>query len=154
MADNFLEKRMDDYRRGRLGSVSGSRIKAAKPVAAIHLHGLTSLISPLRELGAAVSFSGVDEPAGRQIAQSTGSTFCPMALADAVATMAERRGALDGVVTLQYRPETTILIAAPDNQDIPEGVHMIDGSLAAHDQARLVVALSKIHKPLAVTPRG
>ena len=78
MADNFLERRMDDYRSGRLSSSGAGRAKTiSRPTAIVHVHGeeMASLVRALRKHGAAVSFSGMDGKTGMLMAQETGSMF-------------------------------------------------------------------------------
>lgn len=152
MADNYLEKRMADYRAGRLGRPaqrSGGKPAAHSP--AVHLCGLPGLVKPLRALGAAVSFSGVDAAEGAALAQDSGSTFCPMPLSEAIEAATRRRGrSLDAVVAAEASEGVTIVVGP----SAPAGIHLLDAGLPPEALAPLIVALSKILKPVAVSSRG
>ena len=158
MADNFLERRMDDYRSGRLSSSGAGRAKTiSRPTAIVHVHGeeMASRVGALRKHGAAVSFSGMDGKTGMLLAQETGSMFCPFELAEALERVVIARQRIDAVVVAGLscvKPLVDNLIAIADRG--VDGAHRIDPSLGADDQARLVIALSKISTRLEIVARN
>lgn len=164
MADNYLERRMDDYRSGRLGNPArGSRHITpgpGAPAVAIHLHGSdhSAIVRELRALGARVSFSGPSVPEGNALAQSTGSTFCPLPAPEALARMAAARGRVDLFVSLGD-PGPLPDVAGVGMTAIYGGVasarpgcHRIDGRLGPADAARAMMMLAKISTPLEISP--
>lgn len=91
MADNYLERRMEDYRNGRLSprsSASSTRRAANQPVALDYMRvyvtagtsaaGL-AVIRHLRQAACKVAFCDTDSRKGPHTAQQTGSQFHPMA---------------------------------------------------------------------------
>lgn len=110
MADNFLERRMADYREGRIKpSAQASRATASASLkslpAVMILGGDTSLgaktINYFRSLGWRVAFTDPDLSRGRQTAQSSGAQHHPIdptdtsALAQSIKLIIERWGHLD-----------------------------------------------------------
>lgn len=121
MADNYLERRMEDYRAGRLRTQSRPPVKgsAAAPVpelAAMRVFLLTpsvssspraeALVRLLRSQGCRVAFTDTDAAAGNRLAQATGAQCHPVDCADeeAVARSREiiirRWGGIDATITL------------------------------------------------------
>lgn len=90
MADNFLEKRMDDYRRGMLGGKTANRsvVKAGTLafrmsrkiiVVAGPIEGaVASAVHQFCECGCKVAFVDNDRKRGVASAQTTGSLFYPV----------------------------------------------------------------------------
>lgn len=84
MADNYLERRMEDLRQGRIRKeltrkrrrlpMEGQRVLIA--------YGLSEkgreMVKYYRERGAKVDFAGVDRKEGAKLAQSTGACFHPL----------------------------------------------------------------------------
>lgn len=95
MADNYLEKRMDDYSRGRLGrsrsAASSSGLRCIKIPRAwafvIKADGRELLLKALREAGYRVAFTLADSSAGQTLAQSTGARFYPCSASEALAQL-------------------------------------------------------------------
>lgn len=80
MADNYLERRMDDYRSGRIAAANRPRRRRI-PTATFLLSGLPSplldaVICALRAAGTVV-LCGDDSPAFRETAQRTGARLYP-----------------------------------------------------------------------------
>ncbi len=78
MADNYLEKKMDDYRRGAVQSHRPRRSSPDKTAKSIYvINGCSpeseKEIVSLRKAGHRVAFSSIDLKAGRKLAQETGS---------------------------------------------------------------------------------
>lgn len=81
MADNYIERQMEDFRAGRLGGVrrgapAGPRVR----VPFIGDPGATeAIVRALRQEGFRVDFTLGDTRAGNLIAQRTGARFLPSA---------------------------------------------------------------------------
>ena len=148
MADNYLEKRMADYRAGKLASPS--RLAPAQPVLpAIHLHGTApeALVRALRAIGAPVSFSGPDARSGTALAQSSGSTFCPMEALQALDTMTRRRGTRPMLVWIADTHDVRVIPPEADAAvatEAPAGCHLLDPAMPASTLARLLCALASL----------
>lgn len=100
MADNYLEKRMDDLRRGQrpgayrpkltpAGHATG-RLQVAFPPRRVFVTGGASgigraIVEAYCKAGCRVAFVDSDMEAGRQTASATGSRFIPLDVADAEA---------------------------------------------------------------------
>lgn len=94
MADNYLEKRMDDYRNGRLslsrktskltpsGNLSGRvsfQLAVSRVFVAMENVQLRDAISrAYAEAGCKVAFCGIDRTVGTELAQRHGMMFCPV----------------------------------------------------------------------------
>lgn len=110
MADNYLEKRMDDYRQGRLSpgtsraasplSRSAKSEMAGRSVLIVNAVDAEPLIRLLRSVDCRVAFMGTDAKAGNKLAQATGSRFLPMA--DVDAAVAHLTAAWGGVNHIIY----------------------------------------------------
>lgn len=116
MADNYLEKRMADYRSGRLSSRRGASVRKSPSAGALVLkyggervlitvpaelpeadvERLTALVMTLRGADLQVALSGADG-AGAVLAQRYGLRFYPSAIppADVVADLTRRWGGAD-----------------------------------------------------------
>ena len=94
MADNFLEKRMDDYRSGRLSTPRGGRSASCPtldgrslvleyPKLSVLLMArdgsplTVPLLRALRSVGLSVAFSIADSAEGTRLSQSLGGRFYP-----------------------------------------------------------------------------
>ncbi len=116
MADNYLEKQMEDFRRG-VSAPRRSGLLPPKP----QVVGLRALIigggvpagaaavTALRDAGWRVAFTDADSNSGRALAQSAGAQHHPVVPSDAVALnrsaglIIKRWGALD--LVLCFIPE-------------------------------------------------
>ncbi len=94
MADNYLEKRMDDYRNGRLsptyrtqkltpgGKPSGTvgfQLEVSRVFVAMECRQLRDAIArAFAGAGCRVAFCGTDRAAGTEAAQRFGLMFCPV----------------------------------------------------------------------------
>ena len=98
MADNYLEKRMDDLRRGnRPGAyrpkltpsgVATGKLQVAFPPRRVFVTGGASgigraIVEAYCKAGCRVAFVDTDMEAGRSTASATGSRFIPLDVADA-----------------------------------------------------------------------
>lgn len=118
MADNYLEKKMDDYRRGITSKVSrrSSSTSAGNGAVEIKPGRIGLLIGDVQLLQAAltvlqriaglkIAFVGTDYREGRRLAQASGSLFVPVSSLGVAAhqplldAAAGRWGGLDLVVT-------------------------------------------------------
>ena len=114
MADNYLEKKMDEHRRGaavspvrrrlsltgeRPGSVSLKIEPLRVLVSDVADEYAAAVVRKLRDAGCRVAFVSSDDKAGRALAQSTGSRYYPSSLGDgAAADLAATWGGLDAVI--------------------------------------------------------
>ncbi len=121
MADNYLEKRMDDYRNGRLSSARrnskltpggspagkvGFQLEVSRVFVALECRQLREAISRgYAEVGCRVAFCGSDRVEDTETAQRFGLMFCPVEglRADEVNRMlelvAERWHGVDLIIT-------------------------------------------------------
>lgn len=109
MADNYLEKRMDDYRAGRLSArrasgntvrpplpcpdtikaLEGSRVFIKIPSASASDRA-TALIRLFASQGCKVAFTDIDQKAGNSLAQATGTQCHPIDISDSQAVSNSR----------------------------------------------------------------
>lgn len=142
MADNYLEKRMEDYARGRMSAPSrraGARpgwlsVRCPSLVALVvdaDRHGGAEVVETFVQAGSKVMFTASDAKVGAALAQKVGGRFYPCPVADAVADM-ERRGEAADVTVLCGRmpvpgdvqaPKVVALLdVAPDMADVGDTV--------------------------------
>lgn len=138
MADNYLEKRMDDYRNGRLsparrnakltpgGTPAGKvsfQLEVSRVFVAMQNRQLCEAVSrSYAEAGCKVAFCGSDRTGGTEMAQRFGLMFCPVEglCADKANRMlelvAERWRVVDMIITdipgIDCPPEAKFLIVA------------------------------------------
>ncbi len=114
MADNYLEKKMDEYRRSSAAPAVKRRLSPSgeRPgVVSLRIAPLRVLVTDvsddyaaaivrrLREAGCRVAFVAADDKAGRALSQSTGSRYYPASLAPgAVTDVAKAWDGCDAVV--------------------------------------------------------
>lgn len=120
MADNYLEKRMADYRAGRLSAPRGASSKKAPSYGALtikyaktraliavppevppaNIERLTALARTLRGVDFQVALSGADA-AGQALAQRYGLRFYPSKIlrADLLADLSKRWGGVDVTIS-------------------------------------------------------
>lgn len=109
MADNYLEKRMDDYARGRMSAPvrrAGARpgwLSVRCPSLTVMVvdadrHGGADVVETFVQAGCKVMFTAADAKAGATLAQKTGGRFYPCGVAGAAADMARRGEAADVTV--------------------------------------------------------
>lgn len=111
MADNYLEKKLEDYRNGRLQSgvnstyrKPNSQITPRAYVAGGCSEAGRSVIAKLRSYGWKVAFCDDNEKAGRDLAQTTGSQFHPIveltesAIEKSLQTVVDRWGGVDYII--------------------------------------------------------
>lgn len=122
MADNYLEKRMEEYRAGKLAPKitrtaaapqhkPGEVTVAFPPMNALVLCGDAALTQTVcgafRKADMRVAFCMADNREGTRIAQTTGSRFYPYAVDDVVklgstiADLADRWGGVDVIADLR-----------------------------------------------------
>ena len=119
MADNYLEKRMEDYRRGthptahRTAGPRAGRLSMPYPhqyvlVAGADTEAGTAAVEAFVAAGCTVAFTtaGTDSD-GRRLAQRLGARYYPGTPADALADM-ERRGEAIGTVIHTAAPAATV----------------------------------------------
>lgn len=176
MADNYLEKRMDDYAHGRLGTKTTSSARRSGYASIKYPHQQVLILncdaSPageavlriLVEAGCTVCFTAFDRKEGNRMAQGCGGRFYPLALS-AVAADMERRGekldtiivvnpesikeAIDGAAFIS--PRQWLVISDNDAVKVPEDVAC--AVLSGHSpEAAAVLALALVHP--AVNVRG
>lgn len=126
MADNYLEKKMEEHRRGgvisasrRLLTPSGDRsgtvsfrIDPLKIYVTDVSNGYSdAIVSRLRDTGGKVAFSSADDKAGRILAQKSGARFYPASFTGDIMSDLERVwGSVDTVIiTYGKMPENVDL---------------------------------------------
>lgn len=124
MADNYLEKQMEDFRRG----VSAPRRRGLLPPKpqAVGLRALvvgggvpagTAAVTALRNAGWWVAFTDADIKSGRSLAQTSGAQHHPVDPSDAVAL---RRSA--GLMINRWGAVDLVLCFIPEARDAVGGV--------------------------------
>lgn len=114
MADNYLEKKMEEHRRAAVAKSATRRIAPTgeragtisfkiDPLRVLVTDGMSghsaAVISRLREAGCKVAFAGTDDKGGRALAQKSGARFYPASFAGNIAADLEKTwGGLDAVV--------------------------------------------------------
>lgn len=104
MADNYLEKKMDDYARGKLAAstrrTSGLKCIKIPPkrVLVINADGKELLLKALVELGYKVAFTLADATGGNTMAQATGARFYPFEAGRALEQLASAGDPAAGIV--------------------------------------------------------
>lgn len=106
MADNYLERRMDDLRAGRLGAdnrrLAAARRRLTAPCVTV-IGGASPLgeatVRRLRSEGATVDFLDTDRREGTRIARDCGACFHPLDSLDPAAVAAE----LDAILRKRRR---------------------------------------------------
>ena len=141
MADNYLEKRMEDHARGRdslhyvaarpKGSVS-MRMPARKvfAVGRIESEYASRIVSSLVASGVKVAFSGSDYRVGTLLAQKLGARFVDAEPAEAMRKAAEAWGGLDFMlcfVNPGQELENAFAAISPDGGIIAAGA-MVDAA--------------------------
>ena len=131
MADNYLERKMEDLRSGKTQKPGSRRTSAAVSAASRHPGDYTlsypelrvfvcgdatsplgrAIVAALREVGLKVAFSGTDKQAGEEMARSLGAQFHPLAdptdndrLALTAAYTLRHWRSIDAVVAIGFRP--------------------------------------------------
>lgn len=114
MADNYLEKKMEDYRKGPSRAVRSDRktlsaggvIEKVPQLRLLYFGSLSDssaiVVSRLCALGLKVAFTGPNSAEGRRFAQATGALFVPHDALDSidgfVSAVRQRWGAVNAVV--------------------------------------------------------
>lgn len=117
MADNYLEKQMEDYRSGkfqtRRPSARDSRLIGllrGQTFLFVEADGYEELMGALTEAGCKVAFLSTDRKLGPQIAQTTGSQFhpctkiCINAIEKSISLIQSRWGHLDNLISSGHLP--------------------------------------------------
>lgn len=109
MADNYLEKKMQDHASGaqRIAKAPRSHISA---VVFVHLHslpaasGLMQAVRALAEAGAKIGIciEGASQPEGSRFAQTVGARYLPYAAPEALAYLARTWRIPDLYLTDQF----------------------------------------------------
>jgi hypothetical protein len=150
MADNYLEKRMEDYRRGaQVRHVSSHGLKY--PAVGVFVSQADSpmaraIIKIFVEAGSRVAFTLADPAAGRLMAQQCGGRFYPMTDYEALADVAARGEKID------------LVVACGGDVNLPEGARLISigreisGAVSiigdnADAAAWLAVAVARVQLP-------
>lgn len=159
MADNYLERRMEDYRNGRLTagghtSHSPSRytIKSDAPsgrilVADADTPLLTSLIEELRAEGCRVSFTASDRQHGSSLSQRSGSQFHPVGTktsAQAVLSAIEHMATNRQHAAIMVTDSTTLSHDIADRQLDLATVIIDTTTVTASRAANAISALAKL----------
>ncbi len=80
MADNYLEKKMEDLRAGRTVRPGYNHSAEERVVVAgfgCGVSALAEVVSRLRRVGKRVAFAGCDNKSGTELARSTGAQYHP-----------------------------------------------------------------------------
>jgi len=170
MADNYLEKRMDDYAHGRLGA-NGGRAKGRSGVKFPHQQVLivdcdaspcgAAILRILVEAGYTVCLTAADRKSGTQISQTYGGRFYPIAFESIADDVARRGERFDTIVlinpedinkaidaTAQLAPHQWLVVSDTDVA-LPEGRQC--AALTGHQpEAAAVLALALTHPSVKV----
>ncbi len=112
MADNYLEKRMDDYRNGRIGQ-SNSSHRTNGSLKYPHLTVMVanasgdigrSVIRSFTEAGGLVIFTCQNRNEGQNIAQSCGGRYYPLSLEQIAADLCKRGERINAIIGLECNP--------------------------------------------------
>lgn len=108
MADNYLEKQMDDYRSGRLGIRPIPKRKLGTPLRRIFVivspDAVESTITRLKDTeDCYVAFTGLGYTDGNHVAQRTGAQFFPQnancpTIADVIRRVEQLKGKIDLII--------------------------------------------------------
>lgn len=108
MADNYLEKRMDDYARGRLGSKGAAA--GRRYIKYPHLQVLiadcdtlecgVAIVKMLVDAGCTVCITAADKKNGTEISRSCGARFYPMDYNGIAQDISRRGEKVDAIVLL------------------------------------------------------
>ncbi len=125
MADNYLEKKYEEYRSGKnAGTATGYGKKKANTLHKTRRVFVTEgtgdlgrvIVKAFRRAGHRVAFGGTDEEAGKLLAEKTGTTFChanindKVSLANCLQHMLEDWGDLDILVNNTSDSKVTPII--------------------------------------------
>lgn len=125
MADNYLEKKYEEYRSGKnAGTATGYGKKKANTLHKTRRVFITEgtgdlgrvIVKAFRRAGHRVAFGGTDEEAGKLLAEKTGTTFChanindKVSLANCLQHMLEDWGDLDILVNNTSDSKVTPII--------------------------------------------
>lgn len=155
MADNYLEKRMDDYSRGRLGrsrtAASSSGLRCIKIPRAwalvVKADGRDLLLRALREAGYRVAFTLAHNAGGNAMAQSTGARFYPCAPSEALMQLESDDDPIAGILVPSVEdlhscgPSTTRYRAVLLDTPSAEGIESIAGHSLAATALRAIAAI-------------
>lgn len=157
MADNYLERRMDDYRAGRLAPKSKGPAHSLKDALVLRYQGMSvfvyalrdtpllrSLLSALTSVGVSAGFYGLGDKEGMEIAQRSGARFYPRSIGadEAQADFAERKGAPAHVVSLGGGDFPHTLTIDPDI-DSPDAVARLAVFMMHPSQSLLLPAVAR-----------
>lgn len=116
MADNYIERRMEDLRSGRIQSSLNQRVASSARSPQKRMAGLrvvvtggangigAEIVRQFRREGASVDFIDIDRTNGPKLAQATGSCFRPVDISDSAAyeqtllDIIKQRGDIDVIV--------------------------------------------------------
>ena len=124
MADNFLEKQMEDYRSGRLAMAIRRPAVGATSVFIVgdDREAIERCVRKCRALGWRTAFADRDQQRGRDLAQCTGSQHHPIdasdpaSIARSVETIRSRWKSLDLVIIAGSNRESDIVRLINDMQ--------------------------------------
>lgn len=132
MADNYLEKRMDDYARGRVSGPHARRTSGPRPGHAVikyppltvtvlgaNTPGADAIVAMFVAAGCKVTFTAADSKRGSEIAQQRGGRFYPGGAASAASDMASRGERADAVISCDGSrwPDDSRLITVTTDAD-------------------------------------
>lgn len=128
MADNYLEKKMEDYLRSRGAGGHRGRTRMSPGTVTVRYPSVRvlvadgcsergrAIIAALRSMGCRVAFVDADSVAGNHLAQDTGSQFHPGATVGQVADRFSLAG--DPVVAVISPDDDGHLLTFPDGKSI------------------------------------
>ncbi len=107
MADNYLEKRMDDYARGRLSSPRASSVRTGSkyPTLTVFVdqadtQGGREVMTAFVQAGCKVCFTVADPSQGNKLAQATGARYYSLAPVAIAEHMTSRGESIDALILL------------------------------------------------------
>lgn len=162
MADNYLEKRMEDYARGRLGNHAAARTRRAGtavikyPPQGVLIIGAgnersRAVVRRLVEAGNRVAFTATDRAEGTSLAQQCGGRFYPAEPAAVAQDLQKRGEGVDAVIAFGtdvpdvslFAPRKVIVVA-DEPVDCREAVVIAGGS----PEAVAMMILALVHPAL------
>ena len=157
MADNYLEKRMDDYAKGRLGKPTAHTGRRAgyaqikfpqQTIFIVSADLMPEVLATMAVAGMKVFFTCSDPKQGQQLAQRCGGRFYPIDNAAIAADLAARGDKVDTLIAISTAdvPDTgqrkSIYVGAERPAGLPEAVHAITGQ---SPEASAILALAWAH---------
>lgn len=144
MADNYIEKRMEDYRRGNAGKRTAARRGLLFPAVSVFVYpadaaGGDVMLRTLVQAGYKVSFGVLDPSTGPALAAGCGARYYPLAPEAVAADLATRGEDVAALIMLACDCRATHAPIAPSRWISVGGC--VDGAVAVEGQTPLAAAI-------------